>query len=223
MKTKYSARRYKRKTIKSIKPNQSFAARVQAVLKKQVETKFSIFSTTEASINTLTSPTLTYALNNLAQGSTVLTRVGQKVHAKYLDVRGHVHTADGNAAQYVRVLLLSANVGDDGLTDLTETNAGISGPAGADVSAIYARINTTKYRVLGERILKLGPSLNTYGTKFFHFKKKLNMTLNYDQGSNVPERNKIFMVVFPRRADNDESLGTTSELTFNSKCYFNYS
>jgi len=219
MKTKYSARRYKRKTIKS-KTNQSFASRVQAVLKKQVETKFSIIGFTEASINTLSSPSTTYALNNLGQGSSISTRIGSKVKAQYIDVRGHVHTADGNASQYVRVLLLSAALGDDGLTDLVETNTGATGPAGLDVSAIYARINTSKYRVLGERILKLGPSLNSYGTKFFHFKKKLNMSLMYDQGSNVPERNKIFMVVFPRRADNDESLGTTSELTFNSKFYY---
>jgi len=199
----------------------SFANKVKQVINRVAETKSVVYPITEYSMTTLTSPAIAWTLNTVASGSGLNQRSGQKISPKYIDVRGHVHTGDGGIAQYVKVMLLSCNISDDGLTELQENNTGTIAPAGTDVSAIYNRINTTKYRVLGTRLMKIGPTGgNWFGTAFFSMKAKLSGVSHFDQGSNIPEKNKLILVAIARRADNDESTGTTTEITFNSKFYF---
>lgn len=196
------------------------ARQVKSILARQVETKSNIVIITERSVSSLGSPVVSDVLNATTQGSSQSQRLGQKITPKFIDVRGHLHLATLAEPQFVRVLLLQCSVDEDGLTDLFESNSALIQPAAADLSAIYARINTTKYKVLGAKTLKLGPSDNYYGTQMFHMKAKLSGQLHYDIGSINPEKNKIVLVVINRRVDNDESTGTVAELTFNSKFYF---
>lgn len=49
-----------------------------------------------------------------------------------------------------------------------------------------------------------------------------NQVITYENntGNSSPSNKKIMLHYFSRRADNDESLGTAGEITWNSKFYF---
>ena len=211
----------KRRTYRKKYTKNTVAKQVKQILAKQVETKFNIVTQTEQAISTLTSPSTNYVLNQITTGNTLSTRVGQKISPKYIDIRGHVHTGEGAVAQYVKIMLVQCHYSDDGLVDLQEGNTATIAPAANDVSAIYNRINTTKYKVLSSRLLKIGPSGgNWFGTAFFNMNVKLSGVSHFEQGVNIPEKNKLMLIFIARRADNDEVMGTTTEITFNSKFYF---
>jgi len=216
----YTKRRMSAKKPYKKKTSPVFARKVKAILNKEVEMKSSIVTVTEQSLNTLTSPASVVILNTIAQGTTQAARTGNKISPKFLNVRGSVHVNPSDTAQYVRLMIIQAVNDADGLTDLLELNNATYGPAGTDVAAIYGRLNTTKYRLLATRTFKIGYTNNFHGSHLFNMNIKLSGNMYYDQGSNTPHNRKIFFVGINRRSDNDESLGTNLELTFNSKFYY---
>ena len=42
----------------------------------------------------------------------------------------------------------------------------------------------------------------------------------FEQAGTIPSRRKLSFIFYNRRADNDETLGTTCEVTYNSKFYY---
>jgi len=115
------------------------------------------------------------------------------------------------------------NVQDDPINDLLENNSAVFGAAGNDFSAIYSRVNTTKYKVLATRILKTGHVGGLQQTQTFNITANLkNQVFTYEgvTGNSACENKKIIIHYYSRRADNDESLGTLGDMTFNSKFYF---
>jgi hypothetical protein len=185
------------------------------------ETKATVISGKEISTSSLTSPTASHviALNQISQGIDAHNRTGTKITPKFLDVRGSIHL-NADPTQLVKVMIVEHETTRDPLTELLEDNAGDIAPAGADVSVMYARVNTTNFRVLGQRVFHVGQSIGYYGTKLFHFNIKLKGQMYYDQGGAIPAKRQISLIWFNRQSGNDESIGVNCEFTYNSKFYY---
>ena len=213
---------YKRYTKKA---KASFASKVKAVIHKEAETKFHIISGTESTVygNTLTSPSNYTRLNNVAEGSTENERVGNKIRPFLLNLRGSIQS---NSLKPIitKLYVLATNAVNDPRLDLLEDNAGIYAPATQDLGAVYARINTNKYKVLKTIYVKTGTYANHVGdyggTKLFNVTMKLNGVYEYTDGTSICNRRSIIMVPIFREAQNDTTTGETIELTYNAKLYY---
>lgn len=215
---------YRRKNYR--RPAPSFAARVKAVVNKQAETKFNIKSATETTAygNTLTSPTNYAYLNSLNEGFTENQRVGNKIIPMLLNIRGSIQS---NSLKPIisRILIVETNVANDPRNDLLEDNTGSVNPATSDLYAISARINTTKYRVLKQIVLKTGTYANHVGdfggTQLFNETIKLSGVMEYEDGQTACNKRAICLVPIFREAQNDPGIsGSEVELTWNSKFYY---
>lgn len=195
---------------------------VRQVINRIAETKTSIVTGTEVTSTTLVSPTSStlVPLNSIATASGQSNRTGVKITPKFLNVRGAVHMDPSTSTLHARVLVLQHDVGDDPLSTLFENNSGAFAPAGADYSAMFARLNTTKYRILAQRNLRLGNGTGYYNCMPFNINIKLSGNMYYEIGSTIPSKRQLTLIWFARRTDNDESLGTNFEVSYNSKFYY---
>ena len=201
----------------------SFAKKVRAVVAKVAETKSHIVVQNETTVSSLTSPqfaTNNFTLNSIPQGDGINERVGNKITATFLNVRGLMHLASDAATQWFRIYVIEHDLNDQFPSDGLESDLGTFTPPTMDISAIYGRVNTTRYRVLATKLVKMGHTNGFHGSQMFNFNIKLKGNMYFEQLGGVPSKRKISLVVYNRRADNDEVLGTTCEFTFNSKFYF---
>ena len=213
----------KRKPYKKTTSKASFAKKVRTVINKQLETKSHIVAQTETNVSTLTSPvfaTNNFTLNSIPQGDGVNERVGNKITPTFLNVRGLLHVPADAATQWFRIYVLEHDLGDQFPSDGLESDLGTFTPPTMDTAAIYARVNTTRYKVLATKLVKMGHTQGYFGSQMFNLNIKLKGNMYFEQLGSVPSRRKISLLVYNRRADNDEVLGTTCEISFNSKFYF---
>lgn len=216
-----------RKTMKVMKSRRKISPTikkaVRSVLDSQTETKRKITAATEVSDTTLVSPNVIHTMNSLTNGTEENNRVGASVQGRYMNVRGQIQSAHQEAI-YHKVYLIAMNKQSDPLTDFFEDDNGLYGAAYADLSAIYQRVNTTKYKVLATRLLKTGTVSNTANdsnaAKFFNINIKTPGRFEYDEDASIPQKRQIVMFVISRRANNDDSLGLSTELTYNCKWWF---
>jgi len=211
----------KKRTVTKKVATQVFARKVRAVIQKVAETKNTITYGTEISTGSLTSPTASHLVpvNNITLGTQQFARNGVKIQPKFLNIRGAVHL-NAEPTQFCRMLVIEHDVTDDPLSELLENNSGDFAPAATDFSAIYARINTTKFRVLANKVIKMSVALGYYTTQRFNINVKLGGNMYFDTGETIPAKRQISFIWFNRRADNDESVGTTCEMTYNAKFYY---
>ena len=201
----------------------SFAKKVNAVINRKAETKSHITVGTEVSSSSLTSPvfgTTICTLNNVPAGGAVNQRTGNKISPSYLNVRGFLHLAADAASQFIKLMIVEHDEIDNFATDGLETDLATYAPPGSDLGAINGRINTTRYRVLKTKIVKLGHTQGFFGSAMFNFDVKLKGNMYFEQAGTIPSRRKLSFIFYNRRADNDETLGTTCEVTYNSKFYY---
>ena len=211
---------YKKRTTKG-----SFDAAVKRVLAKQAETKFNIVSRTESAVygGTLTSPANFTYLNSLNEGFTENQRVGNKVRPMMVNIRGSIQS---NSLKPIitKVYLLETNVSNDPRLDLLEDNGGNFSPASTDLAAIYARINTAKYKILKTMTIKTGTYANHVGdfggTQLFNETIKLNGVYEYEDGETACNKRALILLPIFREAQNDTSSDEVVEFTFNSKLYY---
>lgn len=212
--------KYVRKGNKGVRVPTS---QIMKVVKSMAETKAQITSGTERNLGTtLNSPNDWYSLNNIAKGTESHNRVGDKINPTFLDVRGSV-MANANKQMYHKVMILSMNKQSDPLTDLLEDTTGAYAPATEDLQAIYARVNTSKYQVLGSRVMKTGTSNGGNSeelTKLFHFKIPLKGVMEYQEDESICQKRRVIIIGFSREAGNDTTLGENVEWTYNAKFYF---
>lgn len=218
----------KKRTTKYVrKGNKGVRTPIKTIVKKEImkqaETKAQLTVHTEANLGTtLSSPNNWYSLNNINKGTESHQRVGNKINPTFLDVRGSL-MANVNKQVYHKVMIISMNKQSDPLLDLLEDNAGAYSAAGQNLSAIYARINTAKYQVLGTRVLKTGTSNGGNSeqlTQMFHFKIPMKGMTEFQEDENVAQKRRIIILAFSREAGNDTTLGEAVEWTFNSKFYY---
>jgi len=214
-------RTYCRKTNYS-----SFASRVRKIVEKQAETKYLIRHATASTVygSTLTSPAVTSVLNNIAEGFTENTRVGNKIAPMMINLRGSLRS---NSLKPIisRILVVESNASDDPRMDLLEDNAGALAPPAQDLYAISSRINTSKYRVLKQINLFTGTYANHTGdygsTQLFNETIKLRGVMEYADGTTTCPKRTIHLVPIYRDAGNDGGIsGGIVELTWNSKFYY---
>lgn len=211
------------KSTRKASSKKSTVALVKRVVNNMTETKANIVSQTENTTfgTTLSSPADWYSLNNLNKGTESHQRVGDKISSIFVDIRGSL-LAKGNLQQYHKVMIIQMNKQSDPLQDLLEDNTGGFTPANRKLESIYARVNTTKYRVLGTRVMKTGtsnggnaPSL----TQMFHFKIPLKGTMEFQEDEAICQKKRIAIICFSRDADNSNG-STAVEWSFNSKFYY---
>lgn len=213
--------KYVRKGNKGVR--QSLKTAIKKEILKATETKHQLVThTADTSFGTtLTSPANWYSLNNINKGTESNERVGNQVTSSFLDVRGSL-LAKGNLQQYHKVMVISMNKQSDPLTDLLENNTGSYSAATTRLEAIYARINTAKYRVLATRVMKTGTSNGGNSeqlTQMFHMKIPLKGVMEFQEDESVCQKRRIAIIAFSRDADN--TVGSVAvEWTFNSKLYY---
>ena len=218
---KYTKKPTMAKRTYAKKTSSSFAKKVRAVVNKVAETKTHITVLTESLMSSASSPATVTTLNAIASGGGAYQRVGNKINPTFLNVRGSAHVDPGVTSQFVRILILECDVGDDALTDLMETDTATYAPASGDLSAMYGRVNPTRYKTLVSKVLKVGRDHGFNGAQLFNFNIKLKGSMYFEQGSGTtPQKRKIVLLAFNRRTDNDEITGSSAELTINSKFYF---
>jgi len=216
-KRKMSAKKPKKYASKSL------VSTIKKVVSDNSETKSTINVQTEQDYSTLTSPAVTYRLNDVVQGTDSHERVGDRITSKMIDIRGSIYSAHQQPIIH-KLILLECNKQSDPLDDLMENNQGVFAPAAQDLSAIYARMNTTKYKIHATRVIRTGTVSSTANdanaSKLFTMTCKVPNAVTFDEGAFTPQKRVLRLIVFSRRADNDDTLGLRSELTFNSKFYF---
>ena len=67
-------------------------------------------------------------------------------------------------------------------------------------------------------MFKTGTMSNTANdsnaVRFFHMNVPLRGKMYFDEGVNIPNKRQLSLLVFGRRANNDDTLGLTFEFTF---------
>ena len=218
----YKPKMSKRKTYAKSAPSAALTRQVRQIVNKQAETKSHIVVGTEVTVSSLGSPAPAniIVLNFIAQSDAINGRSGNKITPTFLNVRGALHLSPDAATMWVRMLIIEHDVSDDFATDGCETDLATFASTATDVSAIFARYNTTKYRILANQCVKLGHTQGYFGSKLFNMNVKLKGNMYFDQGQSIPTKRRIDLVVYNRRCDNDESLGTSLEMSYNSKFYY---
>jgi len=219
------ARRFSKSLKKrTYKKAPSFEKRVKAIVLRTAETKSKITVKTELVEGTTNSPYYTYRLNDLLQGDSAHQREGAKVTGSLMDIRGSIYCAHNKPVVH-KIMVIECNKQSDPLVDLLENDNGVFAPGSGDLKDIYARVNTTKYKVLATRKFITGNSTNasihatTQVAKLFNLSFKTRGTYEYDHTAAQPQKRVIRFLIISRRLDND-SGALTLEHTFNSKWYF---
>jgi len=218
----YGRKPYAGKVRRTYRP--SIAQVVKKEILKTAESKAKILHNTEFNNgSTLTSPTAVIDLNWLAEGPEEDQRIGNMVQPSRIDLRGCIKS-NHHSAMYHKIMVLEMNYQSNPLDDLLEDNTGNYAPATQDLSAIFARINTTKYKVLATRTLKTGLVSNQTddfgGVAMYHINLPLKGKIYYEDALSFPQKRRIVMMCISREANNDTALGHTVELTYNSKFYY---
>lgn len=206
------------------RPRATVASLVRKELMKNAESKALITAQTEFNNGTtLTSPTTIFDMNSVVEGPEENQRIGNMIQPTRLDVRGCVKTND-HTPMYHKLILVEMNYQSNPLLDLLEDNLGNYAPANLDLTAIFARINTTKYKVLATRVLKTGQLSSTaddYGsTAMFNINIPVTGKIYFEDALAFPQKRRIAMVVISREAGNDTMAGKNVEVTVNSKFYY---
>ena len=218
-----SSKKYTKKMVRKVSSNTALRKVVQQVLNKQAETRSFITAVTESTVNTLTSPTTSneITLNSLAVSTLQGGRIGMKVTGKFCNVRGSIYNPT-DLPIYVRLMLIYADESDAPSNDLLETNNATFGAPSVDLASIYARVNTTKYKVLAHKVIKVGNTAGLQNTQLFNMTLRLNnIAYHYENVSaQTTPKKRLMFIYWARRSDNDESLGSNLEITWNSKFYY---
>lgn len=230
----YPKRRYTPKRKPSIKSRfrkpsapltmGKFKKEVRKMIYKQKERKVHGTSVTEQPISTLGNGYWNQALLSIPQGDAFNQRDGNIVHLNGLALRGFFHSNQTSAGPIGVRMAVVQHIGKDVTNDKLFTDA--SGVDQANVgnnsNALHWSFNREAFRTLASKVY----ILNTDGQRdntirqFKMYVKPLIKRLMYDSGSTqAPERNLRF-IVYARQLNNDETTGSTVEMTFNHTAYF---
>lgn len=213
-------------TIKDIKQDKIIKQLSKQL--KHVETKY--FDVNGAIDNVVRAP-LVYNLSNLAQGSDITDRVGDKITPKWLHVEGYAKITTTAAAvnNNVRIVIVQDRYQNG--TDPTFSGADNSifqtPSAGVNETIIKPlKINLKQFKILFDRVVNLGHIATTatqsyaLGPYVGHFKKriKLHGTINYDASAGADASNKennIYMLVL-----SSQNTAGAVEFVFTSRLAF---
>lgn len=216
-------RRYKKKTPKTM-TRTNLTNFVKKVALRQSETKKFEYTVNERQLTTLTSPTVVDQLTVVPQGNGYQQRVGHEILTTGFSIRGFVNTV-APVQQFIRIMVLVRNDAQSNpIDDVLEDNTGNhSAATSGDVLKILRRVNTDKYKVLTDRVMKFGDgrAQQMYDdTKLFKIWIPYRKKLRFDAAQSVPPTDEVFLLAWTSRSDADTTTGTRCELSFSSTLYY---
>jgi len=223
--------RYTKKPMRGArKTTKKTALATKAYVKKHLEanteTKIVDWSKIETTSNTLGTPMFLDDIMSIGLGDRVSSRIGREVFARGIRF-SFVLNNNATVGVLARVLFLVNKIGRNYTayragTEIFDDNVSNDSTTGT-LYDMTRRINKDRYRVLSDKIYKLGSSAAD-GSNFLQKKLWLPMKnkLIYDNttAASVPELNNVIALVLVARADNDVSLGDVVECTMHSSFYY---
>lgn len=154
---------------------------------------------------------------HMSTGSGVAKRIGLKIQARGIHVKGHFFNRDGNPAYFVRMLVLQDKSNNsqtfNGDEVLMKANVPVSHAQGTE--SAYLSINKNRYKVYSDKLIKLSSAnTNAENLKIFNTFIKLNMPIKYDgEFGNDIATNNIQIVYWAVNPSN--SVSTTEQIQAN--------
>lgn len=201
----------------------------KALAMRLFEHKKNEYREVETSINTLSGWYANCVAMQLSQGGAYNQLTGHIVRGKGLLFQGWLKS---NATTTVVMRIGVANVlrGSSKTsdffagTDVLETNTANQNIITANSGQrITGRFNQDQYRIVRQKMIKLGPTAATDGSDVRHFKFWIpfkGRRFRYDGSGVMPTSNAHCLYLCPCLGNNDESTGENVEFSFTSTFYY---
>lgn len=193
----------------------------------KVELKRYVLYSDEVAISTLTQGNM-YQLTSLSQGTGSYQRIGTQVTVKGFHIKGVLNN-NATTPNYIRMLLVWTPI--DTLTTFTtaalfdDTNlaGSIAGPGtviGANI--LYYPINKLTFKVVYDKVYKLGGSGDPSSTRMFNKFCKMNTRIRYvaNQSGDGVQDKQLSLVILAAQADDDVGGGQTIETSYMARTYY---
>jgi len=222
------------KTYRKARPNAKMSSAMVQQVKRLVnqtrETKYLTQWNIEQSINTnWATPYVLPITLSPSQGSQSNQRVGNKISPVGFKFSAVLHN---NSSQTVMVRLLIMQIMDGKTSDSNVCNTLFEGAGGQDVTptptmiSLIRKVNREEFIVLKDDIIALGYDAAGYSSPnprvvaYKHYAKLSGEQTFHDINDELPENDRIVVVLLPVRADGDESLGESVEISYTSDFYY---
>lgn len=216
-----------RKTFRRYRKKRPMSASSLAL--KLFEHKKNEYREVETGINTLTGWYANGSSMQLTQGGAYNQLTGHLVRGRGIAISGWVKS---NATTTVllrmgvaKILRGSSKTTDFFAgTDVLETNTANQNITTANSGQrLTGRFNQDQYRIVKQRIIKLGTNSTSDGSDVRQYKFWIPLKgrkIRYDGSGVFPTENVYAFFMVPCLGNNDESLGETVEFTFTSTFYY---
>jgi len=169
--------------------------------------------------------TATSACINLVDTATVR-RIGNKIKIIGIHVKGFINNNSAKT-NYVRVMLVGTREPADVTTStelLATTGGGTANiSVAAGLNALYHPINKVKFRLLHDRVYKLGPSTSVDGSecKMINFMVKPKRNVWYEDGTQGADNQsyRYHLILIPSEAG-DDTLPSTIEISYCIRTFY---
>lgn len=225
------ARNYPKKARRSTRKapvSKSVKAYVNRLIPKP-EMKIRTLVADEVAMDSLSPQYYVQELTSMAQGAACFQRVGNKIVAKKIDIRG-VMFNNSTRDCFTRHLLLkcAGDVTVSSIGEFFDPGNGVIGDLLTvnGLNQIYTRINPVKFKVLMDKTVRVaGTATGDSGaaTIFFKHQKSLGRGLNIQYEHNTSgEYNQDWRLVYVVLLGEakDDSIGGGMELSFQADTYF---
>lgn len=143
----------------------------------------------EISISTQSVGTLrTQQLYQVTQGAEIGERIGSRIRAHYVDVRGYIRNLSTSLGQTCRILFVQDNKPQLGAhtTNLWQFEGTDNDPVdyatGGDLAQVGKKVNTSRYRVISDRKFKLAPLVTSNDSQTYvnlNYRVNINRHIEY--------------------------------------------
>lgn len=153
--------------------------RSQRIPVGEMKCHFEEISTSTQSVGALR----TEQLYVITQGAEVGERIGSKIRAHHIDVRGYIRNLSTSLGQTCRILIVQDNKPQLGAytTNLWQYEGSDNDPVdfstGGDLAQVGKKVNTSRYRVISDRRFKLAPLVTSNDTSTY-VNLKYRVTVN---------------------------------------------
>jgi len=191
------------------------------------EVKYARFQADEVAMNTLSASVSFTELSGPAQGTGGLNRVGNEILAKSMHVTGVIRN-NSNSTTWVRGIIVGfgpeLDTADPELFMQLSSGTPSTPLTITGLNMIYTPLALSKVKVFWDRRFKVGGSTTLDGSDTQFFNKKVNLNdkkIKFD-GTLAGEGNQTYRyaVVFLCATADDDSIGTTLELSYQSEFGF---